>query len=256
MGHILHTETCDSHTEKQFLPGKLAEYHGLHHCETIIVCGCGASLNELKNPEFFITIGVNDVGRLFDPTYLVVVNPRRQFKDDRFHYVEESRAKAIFTQLDLGLKNHHIVRFTLGKRGGTDFSDPNVLHYTQNSPYVALCLAVHMGAKKIGLIGVDFTDNHFYGKTGRHNLAGQFGKIDMEYKKLAESLKQLGVEAYNLSSQSRLTAFPKASIEDLRINSFGKKQQVPYSYKKKIFFVNYKFLSCGEVFTDGLKNAA
>ena len=256
MGHILHIEESGFQAEKQCLPGKLAEYHDLHHGETVIVCGCGASLNELKNPEFFITIGVNDVGRLFDPTYLVVVNPRRQFKSDRFHYVEESRAKAIFTQLDLGLKNHHIVRFTLGKRGGTDFSDPNVLHYTQNSPYVALCLAVHMGAKRIGLIGVDFTDNHFYGKTGRHNLAGQFGKIDMEYKKLAESLKQLGVEVYNLSSQSRLTAFPKASIEDLGINSFGKKQQVPYSYKKKIFFVNYKFLSCGEVFTDGLKNAA
>lgn len=48
------------------------------------------------------TIGVNDVGRLFDPTYLVVVNPRNQFKGDRFRFVEQSKVQALFTQLDLG----------------------------------------------------------------------------------------------------------------------------------------------------------
>ena len=103
-----------------------------------LVCGCGASLSTLHDPERFVTIGVNDVGRLFQPDYLVVVNPRNQFHGDRFRYVDESGARAIFTQLDLGLSHPHVVRFQLGKRCGVDFSNPNVLHYTTNSPYVAL----------------------------------------------------------------------------------------------------------------------
>ena len=71
--------------------GTLASFHNIHHGETIIVCGCGESLNDLAYPERFITIGVNDVGRQFHPTYLVVVNPRSQFTRDRFRYVEKSR---------------------------------------------------------------------------------------------------------------------------------------------------------------------
>ncbi|MEN8130203.1 MAG: hypothetical protein ABFS45_08395 [Pseudomonadota bacterium] len=93
------------------LPATLAGFRDIHAGETLLVCGCGTSLNELKNPEKFITIGVSDVGRNFDPGYLVVLNHHHQFKDDRFRYVEQSRARAIFTQLDLGLRHSHIVRF-------------------------------------------------------------------------------------------------------------------------------------------------
>ena len=53
----------------------------------MLVCGCGSSLSTVVAPERFPTIGVNDVGRLFQPDYLVVVNPRNQFSGDRFDYV-------------------------------------------------------------------------------------------------------------------------------------------------------------------------
>ena len=72
----------------------LATFRDVHQGQPIVVCGCGESLNLLEHPERYITIGVNDVGRLFDPTYLVVVNPRTQFKNDRFRYVEQSNAQA------------------------------------------------------------------------------------------------------------------------------------------------------------------
>ena len=236
----------------------LSRFQNIHKNETIIVCGCGESLNELKCPQRFTTIGVNDVGRRFDPTYLVVVNPRQQFKNDRFQYVETSRAKAIFTQLDLEIKHPQVVRFALGKRNGTVISDPNTLPYTQNSPYVALCLAAHMGAKFIGLIGVDFTDHHFFAKTGRHPLNGQFAKIDAEYRALNEALSKMGIEVLNLSSQSRLTAFNKIECDtfcnmnamSLSLNADSQKTT------RRVFLVNYKFLSCGDVFTDGLAHAA
>jgi SAM-dependent methyltransferase len=191
----------------------LASFRNCHAGATVVVCGCGASLNELEHPEQFVTIGVNDVGRKFQPDYLVVVNPRNQFKGDRFQYVENSQARHIFTQLDLGISHPGIVRFRLGQYGGTDLSDPEVLHYTRNSPYVAVGLAALMGARRIGLIGVDFADDHFFAATGRHPLAGSLEQINKEYTKLGAALNALGIEVWNLGSSSRLDAFPKASIK-------------------------------------------
>jgi hypothetical protein len=40
----------------------------------MLVCGCGESRNQLEHPERFLTIGVNDVGRRFQPDDLVVVS--------------------------------------------------------------------------------------------------------------------------------------------------------------------------------------
>jgi spore maturation protein CgeB len=232
----------------------LADFRNIHQGATIVVCGCGESLNELTEPARFITIGVNDVGRRFDPDYLVVVNPRNQFSGDRFSYVERSKASHLFTQLDLGLSRENVVRFDLGVHAGTDLSDPNVLHYTQNSPYVALCLAVHMGAQRIGLIGVDFTDHHFFAPTGRHALQSQLALIDQQYKSLYDAIRERGVEVFNFSSNSRLTALPKMSLPDFSASLSAPASQDVTS--KRIFFINYKFLSCGEVFTVGLRNAA
>lgn len=199
-------------------------FYNSHIGQTIIVCGCGESLNEFVQPENFTTIGVNDVGRKFQPNYLVVVNPRNQFSGDRFSFVETSRAEYIFTQLDLGLKHRKVVKFELGEFGGTDFSNPNVLHYTNNSPYIALNLAILMGAKRVGLIGVDFTDHHFFAKTGRHPLAPQFEAINEQYKNLAKAAESFGVKIFNLSKISRLTAFPKISLGEFeKLQSVVKK---------------------------------
>ena len=192
----------------------LNTFYRCYQNENIIVCGCGESLNNLERPENFITIGVNDVGRKFQPNYLVVVNPKNQFSGDRFKYVQNSKAQYLFTQLDLPVKHPNVVKFKLGQFGGTDFSNPNVLHYTNNSPYIALCLAILMGAKRIGLIGVDFTDHHFFAKSGKHPLAPQFEAINGQYEKLAQAAKAIGVEIFNLSKISRLTAFPKISISE------------------------------------------
>src|SRR5689334_6929913 len=234
--------------------GQLSDYRDIHCGATILVCGCGESLNLLDEPRRFITIGVNDVGRRFTPDYLVVVNPRSQFAGDRFSYIEKSQSKTLFTQYtDLRVTHPCLVKFSLGTYGGTDFSDPNILHYTQNSPYVALCLAAHMGARRIGLIGVDFTENHFFGKTGVHPLASSLSTIDEQYRRLGAALSTRGIEVFNLSPSSRLTAFPKLSLQEFA----GIRNATPAaSLRKRVFFVNYRFLSAGDVFASGLRRAA
>ena len=239
-----------------------------------MVCGCGESAALLPRPESFITIGVNDIGRLYDPTYLVVVNPRSQFKGDRFRYVEQSKAQALFTQLDLGHVRPPVVAFKLGEYAGTGPAVGDTLHYTQNSPYVAVCLAAHMGASRIGLIGVDFTDDHFFAKTGRHPLAARLAQIDREYGALAEALRQRGIELVNLSATSRLQSLPRARVADFvdpppagsaratpQLVSLPLRQELqaepsPQPATRRLFVVNYHFLSCGDVFADGLRHAA
>lgn len=234
------------------LPVELRKFRDFHAGESLVVCGCGHSLSQFAAPERVVTIGVNDVGRLFDPDYLVVLNPPGQFARDRFEHVQRSRAKAVFTHLDLNIGHPHIVRFRLGQRAGVDLSHPDVLPYTRNSPYLALCLALHMGARRIGVIGVDFTEHHFFAPTGRHVLNGELSRIDEEYARLYERASLRGIEIFNLSAESRLTAFPKMSQEEF-LRSRPLEASAP---KSRVFFVNYPFLSCGTVFRDGLTNAA
>lgn len=189
-------------------------FKNCHRGEKIIVCGCGESLNLLRKrqPEC-ITIGVNDVGRLFNPDYLVVLNQKSQFARGRYIYVENSRAKAVFSHYRLSLNYARLVQFTLGRYAGTDTEDPYSLPYTKNSPYVAVCLAAYMGASEIGLLGVDFTDHHFFGQTGQHPLVGRLAKIDQEYHQLVESFREKNISLVNLSPTSRLISLKKISIQ-------------------------------------------
>ena len=225
-----------------------------------MVCGCGSSLRDFRPEPGAILIGVNDVGRLLDPDYLVVLNPRRQFSGDRFRYVEESRAKAIFSQLDLGISHPKQIRFQLGRRGGSEVSEPDSLPYTTNSPYLAVCLAAYMGARRIGLIGVDFTDHHFFARTGAHVLTRRLNVIDREYGALRASLAATGVELYNLSTETRLSAVPKLSPSGffaLPSTTRDCATEAPVSApSRSIFLVGYEFRTCGSVFNDGLTRAA
>jgi Glycosyl transferase family 2/Glycosyl transferases group 1 len=235
--------------------GQLNEYRNLHLGETFLVCGCGPSLAHFTAPDRFLTIGVNDVGRLIEPDYLVVLNPKHQFSGDRFRFVEESRATAVFSHLPLKLQHAPIVPVRLGRRGGVEDADPGALHYTRNSPYMAVCLAMHMGAARIGLLGVDFTEHHFFGQTGRHPLAGELRQIDAEYQRLFTECERRGIELFNLSPESKLTSIPKLSQQQFTIRSLAP-PVAPILEGRRVFFVHYRFQTCGEVFRDGIEPAA
>jgi len=244
----------------------LNDFRHRHAGESIVVCGCGTSLSAEVAQLGLTTIGVNDVGRLFDPSYLVVVNPARQFRGDRFDFVKQSRAQALFTQLDLGPVAPPVVRFRLGQHGGTSIGPEAVLHHTQNSPYVAVSLAAWMGAKRIGLIGVDFNEHHFFARTGRHPLSARLQRINDEYARLAEALHQQGVELVNLSPTSRLQGLPRMALAAFADHGASPRLEAPRAPQtpshapsqapKRVFVVTYRFVTCGDVFSDGLRHAA
>ncbi len=190
----------------------LENWRDRHVGETVIVCGCGTSLKSLTSKPPCTVIGVNDMSRQFEPDYLVVLNPERQFSKARFSAIRDTQAKAVFTSVtDLDIPVANVVRFALGKRGGTSVSAKGRLPYTRNSPYVALALALFMGARRIGLIGVDFTSHHFFGATGTHPLAREIRAINREFGQLADANPQADI--VNLSRESQLTALKKVALE-------------------------------------------
>lgn len=191
---------------------KLEDYKNIHPGSFVAVCGLGESLNYF-NPQGLITIGCNDIGRKFTPTYLLNVNNKKQYKGDRFQYIEGTQAKALFTHRpnEQGECKVPIVKFELGKQGGMEFSDGKFGHYFC-TPYMAVLLAAYMGATMIGLIGVDLTDNHFWVKDGRHSLAGLLPKLDEQFGKLSDCLFKFGIDLVNLSPISALTTLRRINV--------------------------------------------
>jgi hypothetical protein len=198
---------------------KLNEFHNSHVGRKIIVCGCGMSLLELKDcHQDFITIGVNDVPALFDPTYLVITDHPVRFSKSRQNIVNGSNVKAMLTCVK-GWRHEKMVMFELGKKGIGNLNDPNKVDHFLNSPYAAINIAYKMGAQTIGMIGVDFSEGHFYSpKDGKHSLArmGYMRDINNGYQMIRKELERNGAKLYNLSQISNIEPIEKISIEEFK----------------------------------------
>lgn len=196
---------------------RLSDFRGVHHGEAIVVCGLGNSVRSLGDPQRFLTIGVNDIERAFTPTYMFCMDAPHTFPADRLHYIQNSQAAYIFTDHDLGFAAENIVRFPIRRSETPYLDDANVLYFTGRpitSPYMALCLAAHMGAKAIGLIGVDFTAGHFFAADGKHKLHDMLPGIDRRFYRLGLEMLERGVKVFNLSEESRLCAFPRLTPDE------------------------------------------
>jgi len=208
--------------EKKVLPmavlGKrLEEFIGLHKDQKIVVCGCGTSLLDFKAVhQDYITIGVNDVPLLFQPTYLLVTDTPGRFRTDaRVKMVNGSTANHLFTCAK-GWRHKNIVYFELGTQSAKSLASKTKIDHFVHSPYCAVGLAYKMGAKHIGLTGVDFTSGHFYNpRDGAHPVIQMkyLKRVNSAYHAMISALAQHGVSLYNLSGQSLLEV-PKITIEE------------------------------------------
>lgn len=196
---------------------KLIELKNIYKGKKAIVCGCGRSLNDFYNSEYFkkvnesniVTIGVNDVPKLFDPTHLVITDHVTRFNKGRIDLINNCKSKSVITCVK-GWNHPRLVHFELGKRGRLELDDYERVDHHLNSPYTAVNIAYKLGASKIGMIGVDFTDGHFYSpKDGPHNLTRKYlSSINSSYEKLHRQLGNRGVDFYNLSLTSKVTTVP------------------------------------------------
>src|SRR5262249_796467 len=153
-------------------------------------------INSFRDPHRFRTIGVNDIGRAFTPDYLFVMDSPKSF-GERFDFIRSSQARYVFTDHDLGLPRDNVVKFPIRQSAAPRLADPHALYLIgrpPTSPFLALCLAAHMGAKAIGLIGVDFTNGHFFAEDGSHKLAPQLAGINRRFFLLGSALLERGIK--------------------------------------------------------------
>jgi len=181
-----------------------------HKGEHIIVCGLGKSILEL-DVEWLksqITIGVNDVNRLFTPNYLVLLDNANRFASERWQYIKSNQTSIIFSQLHNEylkcFKESNVVKINLSNTQGACL-DENNLGISYTSPFVAVEIAYLLGAKHISLIGVDFTEDHFFAQTGKHALNSKLPKILEHFRELKELLNKEGVLLDVLTENSSLT---------------------------------------------------
>jgi hypothetical protein len=195
--------------------GDFEKFIGKHQNESFIVCGCGVSLNQYDNFDGNVVIGVNDAGRKIDCKYLVVVNEPKGFKWDRWKYIENNDSEYVFTHIkNLPLINSKTkVVINLGKPNGTNLDNYGFIDYTTNSPYMAIIIAYQMGARKIGMIGVDFIQDHFFGKTGTHQIMREIDLIIEQYSNLGKALTEKGIRIANLSQSSIIDSWPRMTLE-------------------------------------------
>jgi len=200
----------------------LFEIRKLHLGKRIIVCGLGPSLARLRPDHGCITIGVNDIGRWFTPDH---------------HYVMDRVDSFIKTSEGRGYDRLKVITDTVPKRYrfiGTGFEaewkryfgDDYIrvppqncsmatalpdwthgllqrLHAGAGTPFTAVSLAGLLGAKEVGMIGVDMVD-HPRVKDG--DIPGW----NLQYGKMVEFLAKKGIPFVNLSRESAIDRVPFA----------------------------------------------
>ena len=101
--------------------------------------------------------------------------------------------------------------------------DPKGLRTGKNSAYQAVNLAVHFGATRIVLLGVDMKlgpkgKRHWFGTHPRGlNDRTDFGDFIEAFQTIVEPLKQIGVSVFNCSPDSALDCFPKRPLREVLV---------------------------------------
>jgi len=204
------------------MAGHLLDYHNRHEGATIIVWGFGSSLFPLLDwVTHFVNIGVNDACRYLAPDYLVLLDRFAKFSDERKAHILAAceRCGAVFSPHLKDVSEHlsggeaDAVHFKVVQKEPwmkmvPDLTTMDHLHVAITSPYTGVCLAAYMGARRIGLVGVDFTDHELGVK--EHMI-----EVNLDYRGLAEACKNAGIFLLNLSRDSLLETVPKGTIGDL-----------------------------------------
>lgn len=206
------------------LMNTLSQYISNNHVDggRCMVLGLAPSLNDYLalNDHHLFEIGVNNIKSVYVPDTVLVVDPIGSFQKHKLANMDYGQTPFVTPHpKDWGKYCKNIVSYEFagydiesdfGTNYGSDFI--NVGH---TSTFCALILASYLGYTEIGMIGVDMTRGHCYDKedTKLHPLNRILNKVNEEFLKLNRVFRENGIEVFNLSSQSLVTAFPKKSIE-------------------------------------------
>lgn len=198
------------------------DLQGRHRGQDLVVLGLGPSLEQCLGPRaaWFTSVGVNDVWGIHQVDYLVVADLLERFTPTRRQTIEASRPRTLIHLFDdvLGrlLPTVGLVQY----RGEGPRSRPDLERVSKGlipdgwtSVYTATLLAWWLGARRIGIAGLDITPNS--------NLNGYIQWIDRAFAGLVDELGAAGCQVLNLSETSWLRSIPRGSVSDLEPRRTG-----------------------------------
>lgn len=189
----------------------LQDIIGKEQGKKAIVLGCGTSaplINKMKLNDDTVLIGCNDIAQLITPKYNFVVDRPFQFSEERRKTIENTKSEFFVCPNPLWDKDNTIF-YEIGDQMLGNIDSMAKIDRSNNSPYMAIIFAYYLGCRTIGLLGVDYTDNHYNANDGKHVLMRDFERIEHDYNALNNALKQRGCNVFNLSPTSIVKSFDK-----------------------------------------------
>lgn len=203
---------------------QLNQIEGIHAGKKAIVFGCGTSVRlfdqyKENRPKDLLILGVNDIGEYITPDYNCIFDSPDQFSKKRLQTIIDTPSPIVTNcrEWERYGKETYIVNFN-GRETWHDFQRDNTIAYGIVSPYTACVVAHHLGIQTIGLLGVDFTPDHYNRKDGDHNQTYRVKEIDDEFGRLAEELWIRGTRLVNLSPTSRIESLEKVGIDEFMLD--------------------------------------
>jgi hypothetical protein len=117
--------------------------------------------------------------------------------------------------------NLNVTMFTLSGASGLE-TEPEKLRHGSNSTYAATNLAaVHLGFKRIYLLGVDMKwgvkgnkkTSHWHDGHQRIDSETTYKNMIKNWETIVDPLKDINVEVWNANPDSALECFPKCTLE-------------------------------------------
>lgn len=195
----------------------MERFRGRHEGESILVIGCGPSAKEAGGIcSEYTTIACNDaasVAGLDEVDYQITADPFWNLAGRvldvktmaHFRMINDFGTPAMNWKADLLVDFHAVPmdRFSMKQ------ISLSVLAHSLMTPFLAASLAAHMGAEKVGIIGMDcFAPGHEMSKPG--NLK----RVERDWMKFQDFYFQ-ELDVFNCSEKSAIKTLPKQPISML-----------------------------------------
>lgn len=194
---------------------------------TVVLIGCGPSLTS-ADCELVRFARERDLVRVIAINAAIRLAP---WADARFahHAADWNRPedRAILAAfkghryaIEAGAAAHGATILRMSGATGLELDDRGAVRHGQNGGYQAIGVAVHLGARRIILLGYDLRrdGDERRGRLHFYECKGTAGPVEFRrwlacFETLVKPLRTIGVEVVNASRATDLKAFPCAPLE-------------------------------------------
>lgn len=147
----------------------------------IDVFGTGPGLKHFPKKSKSVRVGVNDIFKYLPVDYLVLLDHPESFTPERLQIIEDSTPFVTYSDLQSWEHMPNYRRIFKGGNPGEAKTVANLMAmpFHVDSTYTATAIAYNLGASKIVLWGVDFT-NHHLGQNYREQILRAYSSMFTE----------------------------------------------------------------------------